>query len=418
VKRKPNANPGAPLPIARRQLLTGAASALAVLALPSAARAQTGFEGWVARFKPRALARGVSEATYNRVMGNLKPDTSVYDLMNNQAEFNEALWQYLNRRVSDFRITTGKEKAKEFAAVLAKVEKEYGVDRYMVLSLWGNESSYGDVIDNPKYMRPVIPALAALAYGGPRRRPYWEAELLNALVIVERGWANPKDMIGSWAGAMGHTQWMPEVWLNMGVDYDKDGRIFPFGKPDDAFAGTARYLVERGNYRRGEAWGCEVKLPAGFKAKGSASHPYSKWHAMGVTRADGKPFEQPGHTVRLRLPVSGGPAFLTGQNFAAVMSYNPATAYALAVCHLADRIKGGPDFIKRFPGSEERIPTVAEVREIQTRLTKMGFDTDGTDGRAGRDTMKAVRQFQRKINMEPADGYPGLAVLARLRKGA
>jgi hypothetical protein len=118
------------------------------------------------------------------------------------------------------------------------------------------------------------------------------------------------------------------------------------------------------------------------------------------------------------VPVPGGPAFLTGQNFTAVMNYNPAFAYALAVCHLADRLKGGPDFINRFPGSEERIPTVAEVREIQTRLTKMGFDTDGTDGRAGRDTMKAVRQFQRKINMEPADGYPGLAVLARLRKGA
>ena len=365
----------------------------------------------------KALARGVSAATYDHVMADLKPDISVNDLMNNQAEFNEALWQYLNRRVSDFRITTGKEKAKEYASLLTKIEKDYGVDRYLILSLWGNESSYGDVIDNRKYMRPVIPALAALAYGGPRRRPYWEAELLNALVIVERGWAKPEDMIGSWAGAMGHTQWMPEVWLHMGVDYDKDGRIFPFGKPDDAFAGTARYLVERGNYRRGEAWGYEVKVPPRLKIKGKAMHPYSKWHAMGVTRADGRPFDHPGHTARLRVPLPGGPAFLTGQNFAAVMSYNPATAYALAVCHLADRIKGGPDFIQRFPNSEERIPTVAEIQEIQTRLTEMGFDTDGTDGRAGRDTMRAVQKFQRKVNMEPADGYPGLAVLGRLRKG-
>jgi len=395
----------------------GATSALATLALPSAARAQTGFEAYVTRLKPKALARGVSAATYDRVVGNLKPDTSVYDLMNNQDEFNEALWQYLNRRVSDFRITSGKEKAREFAPLLARIEKDYGVDRYLILSLWGNESSYGDVIDNRKYMRPVIPALAALAYGGPRRRAYWEAEFLNALVIVERGWAKPTDMIGSWAGAMGHTQWMPEVWLHMGVDYDKDGRIYPFGKPDDALAGTARYLVERGNYRRGEAWGCEVKIPAGLKTKGTAMHPYSRWHAMGVVRADGKPFDHPGDKVRLRVPVPGGPAFLTGQNFAAIMSYNPATAYALAVCHLADRIKGGPDFIKHFPGSEERIPTVAEVKEIQTRLTKMGFDTDGTDGRVGRDTMRAVQKFQRKINMEPADGYPGLTVLARLRKG-
>ena len=115
-------------------------------------------------------------------------------------------------------------------------------------------------------MRPIIPALAALAWGEPRRRNYWEAELLNALTIVDRGWAKPADMIGSWAGAMGHTQWMPEVWLHIGVDYDHDGRVSPFGKPDDALAGTARYLVERGNYRRGEAWGCEVKVPAGADA--------------------------------------------------------------------------------------------------------------------------------------------------------
>ena len=129
-----------------------------------------------------------------------------------------------------------------------------------MLGLWGMESSFGDVIVNPKYMRPVIPALAALAWGEPRRRSYWEAELLNALVIVDRGWAQAPDMIGSWAGAMGHTQWMPEVWLNMGVDYDRDGRVTPFGKPDDSLAGTARYMLERGKYRRGEAWGCEVKL--------------------------------------------------------------------------------------------------------------------------------------------------------------
>ena len=146
------------------------------------------------------------------------------------------------------------------------------------------------MIDNPKYMRPVIPALAALAWREPRRRTYWEAELLNALVIVERGWSTPKEMIGSWAGAMGHTQWMPEVWLHMGVDYDHDGRASPFGKPDDALAGTARYLVERGKYRRGEGWGCEVKLPGGFKHKDSTRRGYAKWREMGVVRADGQPF--------------------------------------------------------------------------------------------------------------------------------
>ncbi len=271
------------------------------------------------------------------------------------------------------------------------------------------------MIDSPKYMRPVIPALAALAYGEPRRRKYWEAELLNALVIVERGWSDPKQMIGSWAGAMGHTQWMPEVWLHIGVDYNKDGRVFPFGPPDDALAGSARYLTERGGYRRGETWGCEVKLPAGFR-KHKGSHSYAQWRDRGVVRADGQPFARLSDKVHLRVPVEGGPAFLLGQNFNAVMSYNPAFSYALAVTYLADRIRGAGPFIQPFPGSE-RAPTLAEIQEIQRRLTALGYDTGGADGRVGRDTMRAAQAFQNKVGMTPADGYPGLALLARLRQG-
>jgi lytic murein transglycosylase len=264
-------------------------------------------------------------------------------------------------------------------------------------------------------MRPVIPALAALAYGEPRRRRYWEQELINALKIIDRGWGTPQEMIGSWAGAMGHTQWMPEVWLNVGVDYDHDGRINPFGKPDDAFAGTARYLVERGNYRRGEAWGCEVK--ANGRGGDRATRSYAEWAAAGVVRADGKPFPRPQDRVHLTVPVSGGPAFLLGQNFSAVKSYNPAFSYALAVCYLADRIRGDGPFVQQFPGGE-RVPSVEEVQELQRRLTAAGFDTGGADGRVGRDTMQAVRGFQRKVGIEPADGYPGLQVLARLRQGS
>src|SRR6202030_3855913 len=216
---------------------------------------------------------------------------------------------YINRRVSDWRIITGKARAKEYAPVLARIESEYGVDRFTMLALWGVESSYGEVIDNPKYMRPVIPALAALAWGEPRRKSYWEQELLNALVIIERGWGTPGEMNGSWAGAMGHTQWMPEVWLNMGIDYDGDGRVSPFGKPDDALGSTARYLVDRGKYRRGEHWGYEVRLPAGAAA-GDASQSYGAWQKEGVTRADGQAFPQGDATARLWVPVKGGPAFL------------------------------------------------------------------------------------------------------------
>jgi len=405
----------------RRALMTGVLGTTASLVLGERARAAQppAFTRWVANFRPRALARGISEQTYDRVMGELTPDTSVIAQLDAQPEFTELMWQYINRRCSDWRVITGKVRAKEYANLLARVEKDYGVDRYIILGLWGMESSFGDVIDNRKYMRPIIPALAALAWEAPRRRPYWETELLNALTVVDRGWTQPSDMIGSWAGAMGHTQWMPEVWLNMGVDYDHDGRISPFGKPDDSFAGTARFLVERGNYRRGETWGCEVALAANHArlANNRTMRTYGKWAELGVRRADGAAFTRTADQVKLWLPVAGGPAFLIGQNFRAVHAYNPSTSYTLALCHLGDLIRGDAPFRQQFPGGE-RTPTLEEVKEIQRRLNEQGFKTDGIDGRAGSDTIRAILAFQKKVGMEPADGYAGLKLLARLRQGS
>lgn len=404
----------------RRALLGGALGVAANVMFGGTgfAAQSPAFARWVAAFRDQALRRGVSPATYDRVMNTVTPDTAVYELQRKQPEFTEQMWQYINRRCSDWRVTTGKERAKEFAGLLARLEKDYGVDRYVLLGLWGMESSFGDVIENPKYMRPVIPALAALAYGEPRRRKYWETELINALTIVDRGWAQPAAMIGSWAGAMGHTQWMPEVWLHVGVDYDRDGRANPFGKPDDALAGTARYLVERGKWRRGEAWGCEAKLPAGFNtrlADNKSFRAYEKWQALGVKRADGAAFARPDDQVKLWLPIAGGPAFLVGQNFRAVYSYNPSASYALALVHLGDLIRGDGGFRQQFPGGE-RVPTLEEVKEIQRRLTERGFKTDGIDGRTGSDTVKAIGAFQKSVGMEPVDGYAGLKVLARLRQ--
>jgi len=212
---------------------------------------------------------------------------------------------------------------------------------------------------------------------------------------------------------MGNTQWMPEVWLNLGIDYDHDGKISPYGAPDDALATTARYFVERCNYRRGEHWGYEVRMPP--KMKGG-SRTYAAWQAAGVTRADGEAFPQPKATAKPWVPVPGGPAFLLGPNFYAVRSYNPSMNYALALVHLGDRCVGGAPFVQKFPGSE-RTPTLAELKEIQQRLTALGFDTGGVDGRVGNDTMLAVQNFQRKVGMEPADGYAGVNLLARLRQG-
>jgi lytic murein transglycosylase len=401
----------------RRALLRAAAATGALIGMGGALRAQTAsqtFVQWVEAFRTRARARGISDATYSRVMGSLKPDLRVFAQQRSQPEFNEQLWQYLNRRVSDWRLTTGKERAREFAPLFARIERDFGVERAVMLGLWGIESAFGDPVVQQNHMRPIFPALAALAWGEPRRRTYWETELLNALVIVERGWSSPDEMRGSWAGAMGHTQWMPEVWLNVGLDYDQDGRVSPFGKPDDALGSSARYLVQRGKYRRDEHWGYEVRAPAGFALGGSRT--YAAWQSFGVVRADGKRFPQPNATAQFWHPVRGGPAFLLGPNFYAVRTYNPSMNYTLAIVHLGDRVLGGGPFIQPFPGSE-RTPTLAEIQEIQQRLTAAGFDTGGTDGRVGLETMKSIRAFQQKAGMQPADGYAGLKLLARLRQG-
>jgi len=398
----------------RRALLHASLATGALLANPFAgfAAAPPGFERWRDGFRAHALTKGISETTWNRVMGRIEPDMSVFKETRNQPEFNEEIWQYINRRVSDWRIIAGKEALRKNEALFARIEQDFGVERGTLLALWGVESAYGDPLVQQNHMRPVFPALAALAWNEPRRRAYWESELINALRIVDRGWSTPEEMRGSWAGAMGHTQWMPEVWLNVGIDYDHDGRVSPFGRPDDALGSTARYLVNRGKYHRGEHWGYEVRATGASKG----SRAYAAWTSAGVMRADGEPFPQPNASAQLWTPVPGGPSFLLGPNFYSVRSYNPAMSYALAICHLGDRILGGPPFIQSFPGSERAL-TLAEVQEMQVRLTRAGFDTGGTDGRVGNDTMQAIRDYQNKMGLEPADGYGGLKVLARLRQG-
>jgi membrane-bound lytic murein transglycosylase B len=400
----------------RRALLKSSLAASALLAHPLAAlaAAPSGFDHWREAFRARAMAKGISEATWTRAMARVEPDMSVFKQMGNQQEFTEEIWQYINRRVSDWRIIAGKEALRKNEVLFARIERDFGVERGTLLALWGVESAFGDPLVQQNHMRPVFPSLAALAWNEPRRKAYWQTELINALKIVDRGWSTPEEMRGSWAGAMGHTQWMPEVWLNVGIDYDHDGRVSPFGKPDDALGSTAKYLVDRGKYHRGEHWGYEVRAPNGAA---NGSRPYAAWAGAGVSRADGQPFPQLNASAQMWVPVPGGPSFLLGPNFYSVRSYNPSMNYALAICHLGDRILGGPPFIQPFPGSERAL-TLAEVQEMQVRLTKAGFDTGGTDGRVGNDTMAAIREFQIKAGLSPADGYGGLKVLARLRQGS
>ncbi len=401
--------------IARRTCIGAIAGAFAAALSPVRTRAQGTFEQWIATFRSKAIARGVTDDTYRRVMAGLHPDTTGLSAIHNQAEFKQQLWQYLNRATTDWKITAGKAATQQYAPLFARIEKDFGVEPAFMLGVWGIESAFGDPVVEKNHMRPVIPSLAALAWAEPRRRAYWEGELINALIIVQRGMATPEQMIGSWAGAMGHTQWMPEVWLNVGIDYDGDGRIFPYGPPDDALASTARFFVERGKYRRGEHWGFEVRMPASLHGHGSRT--YAAWQAIGVARADGLPYPQLDAKAQPWIPVPGGPAFLLGANFFAAKSYNPSMSYALALVYLGDRCSSGRPFVQKFPGSEPG-PTLAEVQEIQQRLTAIGFNTGGTDGRIGNDTTLAVQNFQRKAGISPADGYAGVGLLARLRQAS
>jgi membrane-bound lytic murein transglycosylase B len=271
---------------AKRASLKMAAGAFAGLFLPRGAVAkqtQPSFDQWIAAFQAKAVARGITPETYARVMSGLKPDNTGLAAIHEQPEFNEQLWQYLNRRVSDWRIIAGRQKAQEYAALLARIERDYGVAPSIMLGVWGVESTFGDPLVQKNHMRPVIPSLATLAWGEPRRRAYWEGELINALTIIQNGWSTPAEMNGSWAGAMGHTQWMPEVWLHLGVDYDGDGKISPFGRPDDALATTARYFVDRGNYRRAEPWGYEVRAPDKVAGKKSRRHRQAMGAGAGRT---------------------------------------------------------------------------------------------------------------------------------------
>ena len=382
--------------------------------MPRGASAEgASFDQWITTFRARALAHGITDATYTAVMSGIHPDTTGLEAIHNQPEFSLRLWQYLNRVTSDWKITAGKEKAKECAPLLSRIQQDFGIEPAFMLGVWGIESAFGDPVVARNYMRSVIPSLTTLAWAEPRRRAYWQQELINALTIVQRGWSTPEEMVGSWAGAMGHTQWMPEVWLHMGIDYDHDRKISPYGPPDDALGTTARYFVERGNYRRGEHWGYEARSPPGVHS--GAARTYAAWQKLGVTRADGEAFPQPDATARSWIPVPGGPAFLIGPNFFAAKSYNPTTSYALGLVYLGDLCVGGAPFVQKFPGGEPP-PTLAEIEEIQRRLSALGFDAGSSDGRIGMNTTLAVQNYQRKSGIKPPDGYGGVGLLARLRQ--
>lgn len=372
---------------------------------------QQGLDGWVEGFRNRALAAGISPAAFDAGMAGVTFLPKVVERDRRQDEFTRAIWDYLDRAVSEDRIALGQKALREQAAVLDRIEATYGVDREAVVAIWGLESSYGAVRGDI----PTISALATLAYDG-RRGAFFEGELIEALRILQGGHVTPKAMLGSWAGAMGHTQFMPSSWAKLAVDFDGDGKRNIWSKdPADALASTAAYLAKAG-WKKGAPWGREVRLPKGFDyllAGPRTQKPLAYWAGLGITDAKGGALEG-GDWAALLLPAgAGGPAFLIFDNFAAIETYNLADSYVIAVGHLADRLAGAGPFVAAWP-RDLRVLDYFERVELQERLTAAGFDTLGADAKMGPRTLAAIRGYQVKFGLIP-DGYPSLPLLERLR---
>jgi membrane-bound lytic murein transglycosylase B len=369
------------------------------------------FRAWQRDFRQRALAAGISPGTLDAAFVGVGVNARVLELDRFQPEFVRPIWEYLDSAVSETRIANGRRLGAEKAADLARIEAQFGVEREVVLAIWGLESAFGANYGNI----PVVESLATLAYDG-RRREFGEEQLLAALRILQAGDITPARMVGSWAGAMGHTQFIPTSFEAYAVDFTGDGRR-DLWAPDalDALASTANYLARFG-WQRGAPWGVEVRLPAGFDYGLADDRPRTAafWNERGVRRADGQPLADHGAAALILPAGARGPAFVTYPNFRVIRRYNNATSYALAVGHLANRIAGGGPFAGDWP-RDERALSRSEKEEMQRMLTALGFDTQGTDGVVGPNTRAAIRAFQARQGL-PADGNDSAALLDALRR--
>lgn len=364
---------------------------------------------------PEAAQRGVSRQTFETQTSGLVPDLKIMDLLDAQPEFTRAVWDYLDALVNDPRIQKGREILAKYRSTFDAVERVYGVDRHIIVAIWGVESNYGTAIGD----RSVVRSTATLACIG-RRQNYFRNEFLATLEILEHGDVLPEHLKGSWAGAFGPTQFMPSAFKHYAVDFDGDGRRDVVDSVPDIVASTANNLKMDG-WVPGQAWGYEVAVPQGFNyllAGQARQLSMREWQGLGVHPANGKAFPRPTDRAYLLAPAGArGPSFLMLQNFHVIMKYNPAEAYALAIGHLADRLRGEGPLVQAWP-RDERVLTIAERYELQQLLVSRGFDVGGDpDGHLGPKSRVAIMHFQVASGLTP-DGFASSALLDRLREQA
>ena len=389
---------------------TAMALALAV-SLTGVAPAFANSADFVRRLWPLAEQRGVSRSAFESAFAGYNYMPKIMELTKKQPEFSQTVQQYVDRRVTAAQAQKGQAMRREWAQTLAGSEQRWGVQPEIVLAVWGMETNYGGFMGGEH----TIHALATLTEGG-YRPDFFREELLTALRIVSDGHVSANNMMGSWAGAMGHTQFMPTSFMAYAVDYNGDGRKDIWNSVQDALGSTANYLDKHG-WRPGETWGYEVKLPNGFdfaQARQAERAPLSQWQAMGIQRVSGRPFPRGSDVGRLYMPAgANGPAFLLLHNFDVIKRYNNSDSYALAVGHLADRIIGGGSFATPWPSGDYAL-SKAQRAELQNLLNRNGFDVGTPDSVIGPKTRAAVIAYQSRRGL-PADGYISGRLLDRLK---
>lgn len=376
-----------------------------------AATSSAGFKRWVSGFRGRAVSAGIAPTVFERSFRGVEYLPKVIERDRNQSEFTKTIWDYLDSAASDKRIANGKAALDKHRAKLEAIEAKYGVEKEVVVAVWGLESAYGEFRGDT----PIISALATLSYDG-RRGKFFESQLIAALKILQSGDTTPEKMTGSWAGAMGHTQFIPTSYLEYAVDFTGDGRRDIWADdPSDALASTAAYLAKFG-WVMGQPWGVEVRLPKGFDY-GLASRKIKKsprdWAKFGVVGVAGQAVPDHGDAAILLPAGAQGAVFMIFKNFAVIERYNAADAYVIGVGHLSDRIGGAGSINAEWP-REDRALTFKERQQMQRLLSAAGFDTKGVDGKIGPNSVAAIKGFQRANGMIP-DGYASLILLKRLQ---
>lgn len=383
----------------------------ALLAGQPALAQSTDLAACLAELRPAARTARVSDDTWQRHTAGLQADFSVIEKLNFQPEFRTAIWDYMSALVDDERVADGAARLAEHREALKRAEERFGVDPATVVAVWGVESNFGQTFG--KY--PLVQALGTLSCHG-RRQAYFRGEFFAALRILQAGHIAPERLVGSWAGAFGHTQFMPSTFERLAVDFDGDGRADLMDSSVDALGSTANFLARAG-WQRGQPWGIEVKLPAGFSVAGEGrrtKRPVADWTARGVRRADGSALPANlGNVGLLAIAGAQGPAFLVTRNFDALHSYNAAESYGLAIAHLSDRLRGGGPFVTPWPTDDPGLSR-AERRELQALLVMRGHDIGPVDGMLGDKSRAAIRIEQQRLGHE-ANGRGGQKILRALR---